>query len=231
MDLAIIRHGQSVGNVQKRLQGRAEFPLTDLGRDQATRLGTAFARDRWTPTRVYSSPLRRAAETAEVAIAQFEACTGHRLPPLRLEPNLEEYDCGIFEGLTWAEARDRYGDLCDRLETTPDWLPIPNAETPRDGRDRSRAFFEQLFRDADNRDRIWVFTHSWIMKHLISELLGSDRSWKIPTHNTGIFEFRIDRDRWHSAIDPQQSTTAQNRYTTDLWKIKRFNDTAHLIST
>lgn len=229
MDLAIIRHGQSIGNVERRLQGRQDFPLTDLGRQQARWLGQQLAQEDWTPTRIYSSPLVRASETAAIARQTFEAAAGAiALPDPQMDANLQENHCGIFEGLTWAESRSRHGAFCDQLEASPDWLPIPGGETPSQGRDRARAFLGRLFAETENRDRVWVFTHSWFMKHLISELLGSDRSWKLPTANTGRYEFRLDRDRWHRALDTREGGNEQNRYNTDLWQIRRLNDITHL---
>ncbi|GAB4359241.1 MAG: histidine phosphatase family protein [Cyanophyceae cyanobacterium] len=228
MDLAIIRHGQSIGNVEKRLQGRSDYALTDLGRQQAQRLGQHLAKEDWTPTRIYTSPLVRAAETATIARHSFEAAAAIALPEPQPDPNLQENDCGIFTGLTWAESRSRHGELCAQLEASPDWLPIPGGETPTEGRDRARTFLQRLFAETDNGDRVWVFTHSWLMKHLISELLGCDRSWKLPTANTGRYEFRLDRDRWHRALKANNPHHQHNRYNTDLWQIRRLNDIAHL---
>jgi broad specificity phosphatase PhoE len=71
-----------------------------------------------------------------------------------------------------------------------------------------------------NGEQIWIVTHSWILQHLIAELMGCDRSWRIHARNTAIFEFWIDQTRWRR--------TDQSCLNTDLWQIRRFNDHQHL---
>ena len=67
MRLLLARHGQSTWNSLRRVQGAADVPLSDLGRAQARALGHAVRRRGI--ARAYVSPMRRAAETAELALA------------------------------------------------------------------------------------------------------------------------------------------------------------------
>jgi alpha-ribazole phosphatase len=60
--IAFVRHGQTAVNRAGQLQGRVDTDLTDLGREQAMRLGVRFATEK--VSRVYASPLRRAVDTA-----------------------------------------------------------------------------------------------------------------------------------------------------------------------
>ncbi len=77
------------------MQGRSDFPLTELGRGQARTLG-AWLRARALHFRaVYVSPLRRAWETAEIV----RVAAG--LPELVPEPSLAEIHAGVIEGLTF----------------------------------------------------------------------------------------------------------------------------------
>jgi 2,3-bisphosphoglycerate-dependent phosphoglycerate mutase len=252
MQVLLIRHAQSVGNQEKRMQGHGDFSLSARGRDQCQRLGQRLRREAWYPTQIYSSPLRRAWETtAEVirACQREDEHPGDRptahptipsptdsaiAPPPDTWPtpiadaDLCEFQNGIFQGLTWAEAKAQYPELCAQLESTPDWLPIPEAETPLDARVRSRRFWDRLFAETDNGDRVWVISHSWILQHLIAELLGCDRTWRIHSTNTGLFEFHVDRDRWEPALTSINGQISPNRYNTELWKIRRFDDAQHL---
>lgn len=114
----------------------------------------------------------------------------------------------------------RYPDLCHALEASPDWIQIPGAETPQDARNRSHQFIQSLFQRHQNGDQIWIVTHSWILQHLVAELMGCDRSWRLRANNTALFEFWIDQSRWHC--------DDQNRFNTDLWQVRRFNDCRHL---
>jgi broad specificity phosphatase PhoE len=85
--LVLARHGETEWSKSGQHTGRTDIPLTDLGREQATRLGVALAGR--TFSRVLSSPLSRAVETAR--LAGF----GERV---EIDPDLREWDYGIYEG-------------------------------------------------------------------------------------------------------------------------------------
>lgn len=85
------RHGQTVWNVENKICGVTDSPLTDLGRRQARALGRRLAADPHGITRILCSPLSRARETAELVAAE----TGL---PLAVEPRLREQAFGRYEG-------------------------------------------------------------------------------------------------------------------------------------
>jgi broad specificity phosphatase PhoE len=90
-ELILIRHGQTEWSRAGKHTGRTDVPLTADGRAAATRLGQVLAGRPIVAT--FSSPASRAVETAELA--------GLAAP--RLEPDLQEWDYGGYEGLTSAE--------------------------------------------------------------------------------------------------------------------------------
>lgn len=218
LTLLLIRHAESVGNQQAQMEGHGQTALTPHGCWQARQLAQRLSQDFPTPIQIYASPLRRAAQTAEI-LAQ----DGQSPVPMEQDDDLKEFQNGILQGLTWAEAKSRYPDLCHRLETSADWIPIPQAETPAEGRDRARRFIHKLLDRHRNGDTIWVITHSWILYHLVAELMGCDRTWQMPVDHTAIFEFRLDQSRWH---EPQG-----DRWVSSHWQIRRFNDCQHLTPT
>jgi broad specificity phosphatase PhoE len=95
----LARHGQSDWNVARRWQGHADRPLTEKGRAQATALAERLAHIELDG--VYSSTLRRAADTARV-VAEAQGLELVRLPELR------EVDVGSWSGLTREEAEERF---------------------------------------------------------------------------------------------------------------------------
>jgi broad specificity phosphatase PhoE len=245
LKLLFIRHAQSVGNQQKRMQGQAEFELSEVGKVQAEKLAQRLLAESWRPSWIYTSPLKRAVQTTEILLARFLAeplpatvsdlVNGEVDIPLNVFSNeqgeipveygveLQEFQNGIFQGLTWAEAKAAYPQLCAALESSSDWIQIPEAESLEQARDRAHRFMQTLLNRHTNGERIWIITHGWILQHLIAELLGCDRSWRFHAHNTALFEFWLDRSRWQQ--------TDQNRFNTDLWQIRRFNDDQHLKSS
>ncbi|MET3719169.1 MULTISPECIES: histidine phosphatase family protein [unclassified Arthrobacter] len=88
---ALIRHGQTDWNAQRRLQGSTDIPLNDVGRGQAREAVNALSIHEWDA--VVSSPLSRAAETADLIAAELG------LGVHRHVPELTERSLGRAEGL------------------------------------------------------------------------------------------------------------------------------------
>ena len=97
--ILLARHGETDWNRERRFQGHADPPLNQTGRAQAADLSRALADEELDA--VYSSPLRRAFETAEVV------ATAHALEPVAVEA-LREVDVGSWQGLTRAEVESRF---------------------------------------------------------------------------------------------------------------------------
>jgi len=217
MKLLFIRHAQSLGNQEGRMEGQGGLGLSPWGKTQAEGLAQKLLAEEWYPSQVYSSPAQRARETTEILLAALPASP--RIP-VTYAHGLQEFQNGIFQGLTWREAQQQYPDLCMSLENTGHWLPIPGAESLQTSRDRAHQFIEGLLTDHRDGDRLWIITHSWILQQLVAVLLGCDRTWGFGVGHTARFEFWLDRDEWFS-LD-------QNRWNTELWQVKHFNDQQHL---
>lgn len=144
--IVLVRHGESQLIVEGRFQGRADSPLTEVGRDQArlvaARIGTADTSPALPiptgpPTEIAHSPLTRAADTAG-AIADALTAAG-RAAPLRPEPGLLEIGQGDWEGLHRDEIRSRYGPQLDGWRATPTEVWAPGGEPLQDVASRVRA--------------------------------------------------------------------------------------------
>lgn len=99
MQLILVRHGESEANAQGIIQGRLDFALSELGRLQAQRVAERLREV--DIARILTSPLLRAAQTADV----IGAARG--LTP-EADPALMEYDVGEISGLTGEEIRKRH---------------------------------------------------------------------------------------------------------------------------
>lgn len=89
MKVYLTRHGQTDWNVQRKVCGRSEAQLTDLGREQAAQVGKRAAEAGVTV--ILASPMERTQETAAIIARQVEV-------PVQTEPLLIEQDFGTFEG-------------------------------------------------------------------------------------------------------------------------------------
>jgi broad specificity phosphatase PhoE len=92
--ILLARHGETDWNRDLRFQGHADAPLNDTGRAQAGRLAEALRSEELAA--VYTSDLRRAAETAEIVGGALGL-------PVVADPRLREIDVGSWQGRTRAE--------------------------------------------------------------------------------------------------------------------------------
>jgi phosphoserine phosphatase len=145
--LVLLRHGQSVWLAEGRFQGRAETPLSSLGRRQAAlagaRLATPGAAPRLPvptgePVAIVHSPLARTRETAEAVVEAFRAA-GRPLPALRPEPGFAEIAQGAWEGLFQREVEERWPGEVAGWRRDPVHVQAPDGETLHEVDARVRA--------------------------------------------------------------------------------------------
>ena len=103
--ILLARHGETDWNREGRFQGHADPPLNETGRAQAAELAAEL--EGVELAAVYSSPLRRALETAEVVAAE------HGLEPVAVDA-LREVDVGSWEGLTRQQVEARFPEQLAR---------------------------------------------------------------------------------------------------------------------
>jgi broad specificity phosphatase PhoE len=145
--ILLARHGETDWNREGRFQGHADPPLNETGRAQAAELSATLAREEIVA--VYSSPLRRAMETAEVIAA------AHGLEPIAVAA-LREVDVGSWEGLTRSEVEQRFPDQYARwLEGGQGW---EDGETYEQMGKRVVAALLELAA-SHNGERILAVTH------------------------------------------------------------------------
>ena len=102
--ITFLRHAESTGNAENRLQGLSEFPLSEVGRAQARALGARWRAEGQRFDVAVSSPLSRARETAQEVAAVLQ------IPVLELEPLWVERDMGQRSGLTMDEIHAQFPD-------------------------------------------------------------------------------------------------------------------------
>ncbi len=156
--LALIRHAPTEWNEGKRLQGQADVPLSETGRNKAAgwSVPDAFTAYRWV-----ASPLRRAAETATLLGLEFEP-----------ERAIIEMDWGAWEGHTIHELRGKYGEqeVEQRTSRGIDLRPH-DGESPREVRERVR---EWLVRIGPAGRATGAVTHQGVIRAVISLATGWD---------------------------------------------------------
>ncbi len=153
--LYVVRHGQTQLNSSHALQGRSDLPLNHTGIVQARAVGTAFAQAGIVFEQVYSSPLGRALQTAELMAPGI---------PVQTDNRLIEMDYGPYEGM------DLSAPAPEVLEFFRDFVNNPAPEGMEQLADvvrRTGAFVEELRNASGN---VLVSTHAIAMKGILEYL-------------------------------------------------------------
>lgn len=182
--LLLVRHGQTQLNAEHRLATHTDVPLTRTGLEQAARLADSLAGAAF--DRAYSSPLQRAAATAEVALDRARTASA-----CILDTRLAEPSAGPFEGMRFADlehGRDlaltsayaRYVDEADPV--------FPSGAEPLErSTARARGFLDEI---EATPGRYFAASHGAMIRLLISDFLGLD-----PRRYT-----RLKLDNCHAAL-------------------------------
>jgi ribonuclease H / adenosylcobalamin/alpha-ribazole phosphatase len=156
----LLRHGQTPMSVQKRYAGRSDAPLTELGIRQAAAAAKSLASVGLAV--IVTSPLQRAARTAE----EVAAVTG---APVVADPGFRETDFGAWEGLTFAEVRERWPAEMAK------WLADPAAAPPggESFAEVSKRVTDALHRVLAGREgqKILIVSHVTPIKTLVAAAL------------------------------------------------------------
>jgi probable phosphoglycerate mutase len=168
-ELLLVRHGQSTANSKGVWQGQMEFPLSDEGRRQAALAGLALAGTEYDA--IYSSPLARAFETAEI-IARESGFPGEVVPV----PGLAERHGGVLEGHTWAEQEQRNPEFARKFLSLPEeerWA-FAGAETDEQVMARFEAALDRIRSRHPGGARIVVVSHGGSMRAFLRERFGPE---------------------------------------------------------
>ena len=151
MEIALVRHGQTDFNRDGKLQGTSDIPLNETGVAQAHTAARLLADERWDA--VVSSPLERAAVTADIIAATLGLEVGGRYA------SLIERAYGEAEGLTKEQAVERFGT---------DW---PGEEDFDDLQRRAVAAVDEVAR-RNPVDALVIVTHGTFIRAFADHVTG-----------------------------------------------------------
>lgn len=171
----LVRHGESVWNEARRFQGNSDPELSARGREQAGLVARRLALEA-RPAALYSSPLRRAAATAQILGGALGL-------PVCLEPDLREMGLGEWEGLTPAEIEERWRGAYVR------WVRDPAAHVPPGG-EGMEAFLTRVaaavdrIRGAHAGQDVVIVSHGGAIGAYLCRVLRLGAS--------GLFRFKLE---------------------------------------
>ena len=207
--IILVRHGQTAWNRAERFRGHSDVPLNGTGSSQAHAAARRIV-STWKVDAVYTSPLRRALDTAQ-AIAQRCGLTAQPCD------GLIDINFGEWQGLTADEVAATYPEQLHLWRTAPQRLRIPGGESIARVRRRSTHAVHELAL-AHPGGTILLVSHQVVCKVLVLAMLGLSAAhfWDIQQETTAINVFEYV-DGGHEG-DPRTG-----RYIT-----RQINDTCHL---
>jgi 2,3-bisphosphoglycerate-dependent phosphoglycerate mutase len=161
-EFILIRHGETIWNVEGRFQGQQDSPLTPLGIAQAEAAAAHVCT--CAPTALYSSDLTRTLQTAQ-PIADTTGLT------IIHEPALRERNLGIFEGLTHAEAKIRHVAEYTRFATRDPEYVLPAGESLAQLSRRGMGILERLAHRHPG-ERVAVVSHGALLTAILRHIQG-----------------------------------------------------------
>jgi len=149
----LLRHGETVWNVERRLQGQKDSPLTTRGIVQARALARLLGELIEDPAAftLVASPLGRTWQTA-VIVAE---ALGLDSQAIRFEPRLKEHHFGQWEGLTWGEVESGVPDLWAAREADKWNFRAPDGESYALVAARARNWLAE----RNGQERLIVVSH------------------------------------------------------------------------
>jgi len=185
--ILLVRHGHVDWLAPQRFRGRAELPLSSLGRRQAQAVAGYIAAS-WKPEAVYTSPLGRCRETGAAIAAHL------RLEPQPIE-GLADIDYGEWQGLTRQQAKERWPNETELWFRAPHLAAIPGGETLAAVLSRTSAAVQDVLRHHPDETVVLV-GHDSVNRALLLFALELPLScyWNLRQDPCGISELLFDND-------------------------------------
>jgi 2,3-bisphosphoglycerate-dependent phosphoglycerate mutase len=167
--LAIVRHGQSLWNLENRFTGWVDVPLTPLGREEAGPAGERLKGMHFDVA--YTSVLTRAQETLRL----IQETAGFDLPVIR-DQALNERHYGDLQGLNKAETAKEYGEEQVHIWRRSFATPPPNGEALKDTAARTLPFFQRaILGDIAQGKNVLVVAHGNSNRSIVMQLDDLER--------------------------------------------------------
>ena len=157
----LIRHCQSMGNIEHKFQGQYDADISPAGEKQLELLGLRFRNE---PIDViYTSPLKRARMTAQ-AIAKY-----HNDIDVIDEPGFIEMNVGELENRSLKELALNYPETAEKWDKSPDLCEFPGGETMAEVYERVNRALDRVIAENPGRTVV-ITTHGGVLRNLYARI-------------------------------------------------------------
>ncbi|WP_238146668.1 histidine phosphatase family protein [Ornithinimicrobium murale] len=164
--LIVWRHGETDHNAGGIWQGQLDTDLSERGEAQAREAALALAA--LAPTKIVSSDLRRAAQTAA-------ALGGVTTLPIGYDARLREIHVGTWQGLTQGDVAERYPEEVAALSRGEDIVRGDHGESVAHVQERALAVIQELLAELPGDGTLVVTTHGVTGRTLVAALIGLEQ--------------------------------------------------------
>lgn len=165
--ICVARHGETDWNTAGILQGWLDVPMNERGRQQSRELADALSGHRFAC--VYSSPLRRALETAEIIAERWG------LPAPLCHDGLKERHFGVIQGIPKAELAELNPALLEKILKRNPACRFEQGESMDEVATRVLEAIMAIG-EANPGARVLAITHGWVMDVVARQVNGLPRS-------------------------------------------------------
>jgi len=164
--LILIRHGQSLWNLEDRFTGWVDVPLTDTGREEARAAGKKLGGIQIDVA--YTSALTRAQDTLKIILETL----GENLPVIK-DQALNERHYGDLQGLNKAQTAEKFGKEQVHIWRRSYDVPPPNGESLKDTAARTLPYFgSRILPDVKAGKNVIVAAHGNSLRSIVMDLEG-----------------------------------------------------------
>ena len=162
----LLRHGQTVWNLEKRMQGQQDSPLTMIGITQVMKMGITLDKLEAWKHRIYASPLPRTRQSVVITCAEM----GRHYGECIYDKRLLEHSFGIWEGKRWKDIIKQYPGMKEERESDHWNFTLPNGDSYESVSKRTGEFLNE----HTGKDMI-IIAHEIVNKTIIGNYCGYDK--------------------------------------------------------
>jgi probable phosphoglycerate mutase len=186
--LCLVRHGETAWNAEGRVQGQLDVPLSEVGLSQAAAVSRILGKESFDA--IYSSDLVRVRQTAEPSAQILKK------EPI-LEKALRERHYGVFQGMTYADAKEKQPEGYARFRAKDLDYDFGSGESLRDFNERCLSVFARIAEKHQGQG-ILVFTHGGVLEMIYRRVTGrglsAPRDFEIP--NAALNRLELGAGGW-----------------------------------
>jgi len=188
--LYLVRHGETVWNVEDKMQGVKDSPLTEKGIEHARKLGPTLKNLSMEIDKIYSSDLGRAFDTARL-IAEALELDVHK------DERLRERNMGMFEGYSWDHVKEHFPEEFAKTVSDDNDYRIPGGDTKGEYIEQVSSFLDYVGKQYEGK-KILAVTHRGFIGFALRKVLSIpfDAKMGLVVSNTVLVGFGYRKGKW-----------------------------------